>query len=195
MAKKQPAKVRTLNDDLRSRWDKVEPTDTGKGELYEPFVDEIMAENDRGCLLSSAAVLDGIIEDRLRTRFKELSDAKKDDIDFLLSKRPLPPLGSFGVRIVAARTMGLIAEPIKRTLQEIQNLRNAHAHGWQRFNFETSEVRVISKRLGPAHQSLIIDSAACTLVTLTNAGYRADDLPSPARAEYVWTIAYLLGVL
>ncbi len=88
----------------------------------------ILQDSDRGCILSMVESLNVLLERQIRLKFTALSGVNEKDLDFLLSRRPIPPLGSFGVRITLARALGLIEDDVRAALAQFQALRNDQAH-------------------------------------------------------------------
>src|SRR6476660_1410643 len=80
-----------------------------------PRFSEMMGkETDRGSVLIAAAFLDVLLEGTLRHLMTQRSKDAHADIDRILSDGALPPLGSFAMRIVAARALGLIDAQVQK---------------------------------------------------------------------------------
>jgi hypothetical protein len=153
---------------------------------YEHFLKFLMGNtSDREAILSAAAFFDDLMEERLRLHFSKTSDVSSKDIDFLLSKRPLPPLGTFGVKVVACRVLGLINESTRRSLNSLQELRNDAAHNWAQFVFTEDKAKVIQARLATRWPDFV-DSMMGTLDGTETAEH------SRARWRLIWTVACML---
>jgi len=74
-----------------------------KKNVVKPFLEPEVAVNlilretdshsDRGLVLLCGAVLDRALEKLIRMKFTDISQATEDELDFLLIKQPVPPLG------------------------------------------------------------------------------------------------------
>ena len=89
---------------------------------------EMAGNSDRACVLLCGAMLDQALEELLRHHFRKTSGAGEDAINDLLTRRPLPPLGSFTVRAKIAYLMGLIDGGLCKSLMKFTNIRNEFAH-------------------------------------------------------------------
>jgi hypothetical protein len=105
-------------------------------------------DSDKGCLLALGSFLDDAIQIAIRAKFS-LSGISESDIDFLLTRGPVPPIGSFGVRVVMARALGIIDDPVYRTLRAITDLRNESAHSWASFTITTESIHKIDSIFEP----------------------------------------------
>lgn len=96
------------------------------------FISSLARESDRGFVLVGAARLDELLEKLLRAKLLACAPSKEKDLDFLLTK-PLAPLGSFSIRILMARALGLISESARQTLEALREVRNvcAHVENWR----------------------------------------------------------------
>ncbi len=92
------------------------------------ILQETAANNDRGFVLLCGAVLDRALEKLIRMKFTDISQTTEEELDFLLIKQPVPPLGSAGIRIRVARVLGVIDETICEALSELNDIRNSFAH-------------------------------------------------------------------
>ena len=158
--------------------------------------EELLLESPRGCLLSSAAFLDDILENRIRQRLTELSAASTKDLDFLLKNRPMPPLGSFGVRITVARVLGIIGDDIRRALAAVQNIRNSKAHSWQGFRFTLKDVRSITTHFSTEDQRLIKSTSdLIELYIQSQQGPLAGLLarPSNEQIQFIFAVTHLIS--
>jgi hypothetical protein len=95
---------------------------------FRRALDEVYGHSERACVLLGAASVDRMLEALLRKHFQRCSDSTKEEIDFFLSKRPMPPLGSFAVRAKIARVLGLIDARTKEAIERLAMIRNDFAH-------------------------------------------------------------------
>ena len=98
-----------------------------RDEVYE-FAKAIGNESDRGCVLLATSFIDDALESLLRTKLKMMSDVRDTELDILLVKRPLPPLGSFSIRTRVAAAMGILNRRTVHALRLLGDLRNKLAH-------------------------------------------------------------------
>ncbi len=84
--------------------------------------------SERASVLVCAAVLDRAVEKLLRLKFKQLSEASDEDLDVLLTNRPLPPLGSAAIRVKVAAVMGVLSRDVCKALSIMFKIRNEFAH-------------------------------------------------------------------
>jgi DNA-binding MltR family transcriptional regulator len=84
--------------------------------------------SDRASVLVVAALVDSALERLLRALFMQISEVTKEDCDFLLTKRPLPPLGSAYIRASLAFTLGYIGRDTYNALKYVTTIRNKCAH-------------------------------------------------------------------
>src|SRR5688572_30663029 len=68
----------------------------------------VYGESDRGCVICATAFIDDALATAIRLALKEMAEPPKRILDALLTKQPLPPLGSFAIRTKMARALGLI---------------------------------------------------------------------------------------
>jgi DNA-binding MltR family transcriptional regulator len=85
-------------------------------------------KSDRVAVIMSVALLDNALESVLRQFFIARSGATPDECDFLLTKQPVPPLGSAGVRVRLAKCLGIISVKEARALKFAISCRNDFAH-------------------------------------------------------------------
>jgi DNA-binding MltR family transcriptional regulator len=84
--------------------------------------------NDRGYVMVCGAVLDRALEKLIRRKLVDLSQATDEELHFLLTQRPQPPLGSAGIRARVARVLGVISKDVSTALSRMFDLRNRFAH-------------------------------------------------------------------
>jgi hypothetical protein len=156
---------------------------------------ELLAESDRGCLLSGCAFIDSLLEENIRRKFHELSGVTKKELDPLLSVGAIPPMRPFGIRIQVAAALGIIDRNTRFTLKAMQDLRNANAHSWMTFKFTKSNVSSITTQLGRDTEKMITKNA----VFIDQIAERlAEPFTSPHSLEtwtFLWTIALLINRL
>jgi hypothetical protein len=109
----------------------------GFEDMYVSPTAALTLESDRGCVLVAVAGLDEFAERLLRTHFKKACELRGDarDVkelqevtDFLFEREPLPPLGSFGIKIRLCYVLGLIPLDQYTRLKRFGKLRNDFAH-------------------------------------------------------------------
>lgn len=91
------------------------------------FTDIVIAsqfESDRGFVLVAASVIDAQLELIFRELFAIRSDATPDEMDFLLTTQPLPPLQSAAIKIRLAFALGIIDRQLMRALSKLQAIRS-----------------------------------------------------------------------
>jgi DNA-binding MltR family transcriptional regulator len=98
-------------------------------QLTNEYMEGTEGDKVSGVVLVWAARLDNALERLLRREFVERSKATEDELNFLLKKQPLPPLGSAQIRARVARALGLISKETFNSLSIVFTLRNGHAHG------------------------------------------------------------------
>ena len=86
-------------------------------------------ESDRGFVLQCASFLERALEKLIRAGWSNLSDATKEEMDYLLTEN-FPPLGSAKIRARLARILGWIDKTTCRALCEMFEVRNHFAH-WE----------------------------------------------------------------
>ncbi|MGE5140089.1 MAG: hypothetical protein ACM3JD_11550 [Rudaea sp.] len=107
------------------------------------WVEHLLAESDRGCVLIGQAILDEALGDLLREYFTARSAASTDLLDSLLKSGEYAPLGSFSPRARMARALGIIDEWTFKGLVQLNKTRIPFAHYKQpramRLSIEQSE--------------------------------------------------------
>lgn len=84
--------------------------------------------SDRACVLISGSLIDLALEKLLRAKFLSSSNVTESECDFLLIKKPIPPLGSAGIRVRLAFTLGLIDRDTMNAIAYVIEKRNEYAH-------------------------------------------------------------------
>jgi hypothetical protein len=93
------------------------------------FINEVgPSTSDRVAVIVSVAAIDRNLEMLLRHFFIATSGATQEDCDFLLTQRPIPPLGSAGVRVRLARCLNLIEPQLAKAITFAIDCRNEFAH-------------------------------------------------------------------
>ena len=87
------------------------------------FVDGLVKESDRGCVLAGTAFMSDELDALLREAFRGPSTAINRLFD-----GPNPPLGSLWAKSTLATAMGLIDAKTCDTLDTLRKMRNAFAH-------------------------------------------------------------------
>jgi DNA-binding MltR family transcriptional regulator len=113
------------------------------------LVQKLAMESDRGCVLVAAAAIDEDLANALRAYFLRkaeytLDDVRKEIVDFLLEKEPLPPLGSFAIRIRMCCVLGLITPQLYKQLKALAALRNAFAHISEPIELTDTDIRTLT---------------------------------------------------
>lgn len=113
----------------------------------------LVLESDRGCVLVATAAIDEVLGKMLhlyflRTGSANARDRLDEEIDFLLEKRPLPPLGSMAIRIKISYVLGLLSDVEKQALSALADLRNTFAHISEPVELVADDVNKISVAYG-----------------------------------------------
>lgn len=124
---------------------------------YFKFIEIVWGESDRGCAICAAALVDDALESVLRRFFQsddneehgptrphqaKIGTAPESVIDWLLTKRPQPPIGSFAVRTKLARALRLISDEAMVAMDVMRQMRNDAAHLAAPFAFSNPEYKV-----------------------------------------------------
>jgi hypothetical protein len=105
------------------------PSFLNAAQAMQLVIAETGTHAERGLVLVCGAILDRYLEKLLRMKLADLApNCTKEEIDFLLTKQPLPPLGSAGVRARMARMMGIVNKDTSKALSVFFNIRNDFAH-------------------------------------------------------------------
>jgi hypothetical protein len=123
----------------------------------ESLLPLLYSESERGCVLIAAAYLDDLLQKALRAGFQSLSGIRKEDLDFLLTKRPMPPLQSLALRTLVAYAIGLIDLPTRQALDAIRDMRNDAAHLDKPVKFDDYDWQALAN----ACDARILDLADC----------------------------------
>jgi DNA-binding MltR family transcriptional regulator len=124
------------------------------------FMEIVYSESDRGCVICASAIIDDALEAMIRQLLKRISNpsthlvnavlktppepASDSLLDSLLTRRPMPPLGSFAVRIKMARALGLIHDSLMNALDAMREMRNDASHLANPFSFENPRYKIQS---------------------------------------------------
>ena len=126
------------------------------------YINVLFYENDRSCILATAAFVDDLLEELIRSKLKKLSGIGRDDLDFLLTKRPLPPIGSFGVRITMSRALGIITPDTRNLLHLVQDVRNNLAHSWGDIWLRETDIMPFKQQMTREQWDLVCEFAGQT---------------------------------
>ncbi|WP_454762327.1 hypothetical protein [Caulobacter segnis] len=171
--------MQTFEDD-----DGPEPWPVGweEGEEYRDFARALSKESDRGQVLSVAHYMDILLERTVRAFLVEGKAAN----DLLTGFNA--PLGTFSVRISAARAMGLIDDHEANALIGVRELRNAFAHTVA-VDLEAEKVLAATRKLAkyagltPHHPPFVCYMAGMQLASaLLNRAYHAEQQRLSQRA-------------
>jgi DNA-binding MltR family transcriptional regulator len=113
--------------------------------ICEQFMEQLVKESDRGCVLVAAAMLDEALEFLLRQRMASEEAAAKACVDPLFVG--LGPLKSFWAKTQLARALGFIDQWIYEDLERIRTLRNLFAHSYENADFADARVIALTERL------------------------------------------------
>ena len=94
-------------------------------ETLTQVTEELHGESERACAIVGGALLDDLLGELLEAYLVQNSDASSD---LLSSENINAPLGSFGARIVAAYTTGLLPKSNFNALRKVKRIRNQFAH-------------------------------------------------------------------
>jgi hypothetical protein len=122
MSNKQPNTDDQVWNPQLARWQKE------MGHVFAATTEVWASGSDRACVLVSVALLDNALEMLLRHTFIATSGATKKECDFLLTKRPIPPLGSAAIRAKLAFAIGSLPKEIEKPALSAIEIRNRFAH-------------------------------------------------------------------
>lgn len=150
MAKKQPKK----KEEKKARAPKA-----GLENAILKLEDKLALESDRGCVLVAHAAMDDAILRLLGTYFEVVKYPTdvSDESFFLLEKRPVPPLGSFGIRIKLCYLLDIIGKNVLDTLDRFTVVRNAFAHPSQPMEIVESDIPRFFQFMGGEHGTEFFD--------------------------------------
>jgi hypothetical protein len=96
-------------------------------------VKALIQESDRGCVITGAAYLDGLLEDKLRSLCRDDEESVRQVVD------PLFESWTFSAKIQAAFAFRLISKELKKQLDLIRRIRNDFAHSTGPVSLQTPE--------------------------------------------------------
>jgi hypothetical protein len=102
-------------------------------EDFESYLQEIGDKSDRACALVTAAALDHVMIELIRTKFNKL----EDDDDAAIFFGEAAPVGTFAARTMLSFAFGFIDQSQKSDLDSIRRIRNAFAHAAASVRFDT----------------------------------------------------------
>jgi len=111
-------------------------------ESWENMVDE----TDRGLVLIFHAMIDRVMTELLSETFAS-TGTDKDDIAWLLTRNPMPPLRSFYLKCKLLRAFGVIGDELHGFLVAFNTLRNRAAHSDARFAITNDVVGALMSTL------------------------------------------------
>jgi len=103
---------------------------------YDLFQKEFAKETDRAAVILSAAMLDRVLENLLRTRLVPIPGSEDS-----LFNAPYAPISTFSAKIDLAYRIGLISANLCRDLHLIRRIRNDFAHDVTNCSFEHAGTR------------------------------------------------------
>jgi DNA-binding MltR family transcriptional regulator len=118
-----------------------------KKEPVHPFMDVLMDESDRGCILVAQAFLENQLENLLRKHLVKVSNETEKFINKLIGSGTSTPLGSFAPRARMARALGLINTKTYSVLMAINDLRRKYAHCPQHVTLKLNEITTMYDEL------------------------------------------------
>lgn len=124
---------------------------SGLANLFD-FITVVYDESDRGSVICATAFIDNALERAIRSFLKEMSNAPKSILDQLLTKRPLPPLGSYAIRSKMARALGIIDSKTLVGLDSMRPMRNDAAHLAEPFSFDNYNIKSLFEPLSHKEQ-------------------------------------------
>lgn len=99
---------------------------------------DLEKESDRSCVIVAAAVIDGILEEILRSHIKKYSVSNS----LLKSIFDMSgPISNFSSKIIICRSFGLIDEIAYHDLMIVRKLRNSFAHSSESASFLSKDTR------------------------------------------------------
>jgi hypothetical protein len=118
------------------------PTD----DEFNIIINELQFEkNDKSVALLAASVLDDVLQEALRTFFRDLNSTEFSNLF-----DPDMPLGSFSAKARIAYAMRLCERRDTKNLDCIREVRNAFAHSIKPVSFNTPEISKVCSYLRPA---------------------------------------------
>jgi mannitol operon repressor len=148
--------------------------DRSKLEDWQGFYDELNGEtSDRAVAIVGTEFLSGHLGQVIECFLIDDAEAH----DFLDSKNPFAPLGSFGARIKAAYCLGLISQDEYHDLKIIKGIRNSFAHGLHGLSFLAPDIQSECEKLKYPQKAM------------------AKRLPQSARVQFTIAVALLLSAM
>ena len=164
---------------------------------FKSFRDRLSSESDRGLVLVSAALIDDLMTDRLKT---VLHNGDKRTLTGLFEG--FGPFSSFSAKIDTLYCMGDLAKSAHRHAHMVRKVRNHCAHNWADFTFNEEidkrffaaldlPAEIVSPPPELAHLTLhprskfniacfmLIETLNFRLPTTDNAGWHPPEQPSP----------------
>jgi DNA-binding MltR family transcriptional regulator len=108
---------------------------------FTAFLEVLNKESDRGAVLISVSMLDGLLERVLLAFCLETKESRR-----LISEGFNAPLSSFSARSVAAYSLGLISEREYNECDRLRKIRNGFAHNVHQ-SFDDQKMKDICAKL------------------------------------------------
>lgn len=106
-------------------------------ETVNGFLAQFQQESDKSIVISSAAIIEEVLEELLIFKSARPDDNKLHERLFKYTG----PLSSFASKIDVCYFLGYIHSDFHNDLHIIRGLRNQAAHSWETFSFEEHSVR------------------------------------------------------
>lgn len=106
-------------------------------ETVNGFLAQFQQESDKSIVISSAAIIEEVLEELLIFNSKQVDDKKLHERLFKYTG----PLSSFASKIDVCYFLGYINPDFYNDLHIIRGLRNQAAHSWKTFSFEEDSVK------------------------------------------------------
>ena len=107
----------------------------------ELFAEQLLAETDRGVVLSSASLLETCLGELIGAFLSDSPESRR------LLDGPSGGLSTFSARIDAAFALGLIQEDELHDLQIVRRIRNRFAHTWEAGTLDDPELSPLCRDL------------------------------------------------
>jgi DNA-binding MltR family transcriptional regulator len=145
--RRPPARERAKMRDMTAHkeYKTIRPVRVGFGpislahdeETVNGFLAQFQRESDKSIVISSAAIIEEVLEELLIFKSKRVDDNKLHERLFKYTG----PLSSFASKIDVCYFLGYITSDFHNDLHIIRRLRNQAAHSWKTFSFEEDSVK------------------------------------------------------
>jgi DNA-binding MltR family transcriptional regulator len=146
--------------------------------VRDAFPELHATSSDRACVLVSVSLIDTALEALLRAKFVASSKATNGECDFLLVKRPVPPLGSAGIRSRLAFALGLIDRDTLNAISYAIEKRNEYAHQLKPSALTAEIVKKLRGLFSEDHRKRLAELEATALED-----YEKTGKPAPAEPQ------------